>query len=316
MYFNFDDGRPDIEPVGRAISWREGVLLSLALHALMAAILLLGPTLPFVKALQDRAREERLRRLEEITKTAEPPRHFVFVAPRPDGLTLKPKPDANFSDESRDARARERARDPQNLAPFSRGNSPAMVDERGRRAERGNEAPPAPSPSPSPTPAESSAPVLPDLAASRPAPRNGAPTQNSSGSLADAIRNLQRYVAEESFENPQGAGGSIDQAFQFDSKGVDFGPWIRRFRAQIYRNWFIPQAAMLLRGRVVLQFNVHRDGTITALAVVQPSQIGAFNNAAFNALASSNPTPPLPSEYPSDKVFFTVTFFYNETPGR
>ena len=27
-----------------------------------------------------------------------------------------------------------------------------------------------------------------------------------------------------------------------------------------------------------------------------------------------NPTQPLPPEYPSDKAFFTVTFFYNETP--
>jgi hypothetical protein len=28
----------------------------------------------------------------------------------------------------------------------------------------------------------------------------------------------------------------------------------------------------------------------------------------------SNPTQPLPPEYPSDKAFFTVTFLYNEMP--
>ena len=33
-----------------------------------------------------------------------------------------------------------------------------------------------------------------------------------------------------------------------------------------------------------------------------------------DALSSSNPTAPLPPEYPVDKAFFTVTFFYNETP--
>ena len=37
-------------------------------------------------------------------------------------------------------------------------------------------------------------------------------------------------------------------------------------------------------------------------------------NAAFGALAGSNPTQPLPPEYPSEKAFFTVTFFYNESP--
>ena len=39
-----------------------------------------------------------------------------------------------------------------------------------------------------------------------------------------------------------------------------------------------------------------------------------INNAAFGALAGSNPTQPLPPEYPSEKAFFTVTFYYNETP--
>jgi hypothetical protein len=51
-------------------------------------------------------------------------------------------------------------------------------------------------------------------------------------------------------------------------------------------------------------------------SVAGPSPIDAFNNAAFGALAGSNPTQPLPPEYPADKAFFTVTFFYNETPPR
>ena len=55
---------------------------------------------------------------------------------------------------------------------------------------------------------------------------------------------------------------------------------------------------------------------ITDLTVVDPCPIDAFNNAAFGALSGSNPTQPLPTEYPSEKAFFTVTFFYNETPPR
>jgi TonB family protein len=98
--------------------------------------------------------------------------------------------------------------------------------------------------------------------------------------------------------------------------GVDFGRWILRFKAQVERNWFplIPQAAMSMSGHTVLTFNVHKNGTITDLAVVQPSRIDGFNNAAYGAMVSSNPTIPLPSEYPADKAFFTVTFFYNESP--
>src|ERR1051326_5049096 len=45
MYFDFEDYRPDISPVGRAISWREGVLLSIIAHMAMVIVLLLAPRL-------------------------------------------------------------------------------------------------------------------------------------------------------------------------------------------------------------------------------------------------------------------------------
>jgi TonB family protein len=115
-------------------------------------------------------------------------------------------------------------------------------------------------------------------------------------------------------ENQQGSTGAYGPSIQFDTKGVEFGPWIRRFVAQIKRNWLIPLAAMAMKGHVVITFNVHKDGRITDLAVAAPSDVEAFNHAAYNALAMSNPTHPLPSEYPSPQAFFTVTFYYNETP--
>jgi hypothetical protein len=42
--------------------------------------------------------------------------------------------------------------------------------------------------------------------------------------------------------------------------------------------------------------------------------VDAFTNSSFNAIAASNPTVPLPPEYPSDRAFITITFYYNETP--
>ena len=99
------------------------------------------------------------------------------------------------------------------------------------------------------------------------------------------------------------------------SQGVDFGPWLRRFVAQVKRNWFVPQAAMIMKGHVVITFNIHRNGAITDIEVKKPSHIESFNQAAVNALISSNPTQPLPAEYPSDSAFFTVTFLYNEDPA-
>src|SRR5207248_10325742 len=121
------------------------------------------------------------------------------------------------------------------------------------------------------------------------------------GILGEALRSLQQSVRNEQFENQQGGGGQFGPEFQFDTKGVEFGPWIRRFVAQVKRNWLIPYAAMSMHGRVVVTFNVHKDGSITDLNVVGPCPIDAFNNAAFGAHSASNPTQPLPPEYPSDK---------------
>ena len=117
--------------------------------------------------------------------------------------------------------------------------------------------------------------------------------------LADAIRNVQKYAPRDSYVNLQGgADQDFAPSIQFDTKGVEFGPWLRRFIAQIRRNWFIPEAAMFQRGHVAITFFVGKDGRITELKVLRPSTVGAFNNSSFNALAASNPTQPLPPEYP------------------
>ncbi len=154
-----------------------------------------------------------------------------------------------------------------------------------------------------------------------PFPSNRTPSQSGAngrsatagGSLGDALRNLQRYTQGEAFDNPGGAG-QFGPEIQFDTKGVEFGPWIRRFIAQVKRNWFIPYAAMSNRGHVVVTFNVHKDRTITDVEIRTPLAVDTFNNAARGAIIASNPVPPLPLEYPDEKAFFAVTFYYNESP--
>jgi outer membrane biosynthesis protein TonB len=59
---------------------------------------------------------------------------------------------------------------------------------------------------------------------------------------------------------------------------------------------------------------VHRNGSLTDVQIIQASSVESFNIAARNALLASNPTEPLPPEYPDDKALFTVTFYYNESP--
>jgi len=318
MYFEIEDYRPDITPVGRAISWREGVLLSIIFHLVVVILILLFPKFFH----DDSAARARAVMVQQQEKRDQP--RFVFVAPRDDIAARQPRPRADPSDKDRVARALEAAKQPTNPLPFSRGNSPERVES------------PPPSPpqqakgqGPTPEPAQGQqAQTQPEVqvpdsqsqlqfnAPKQQAQNNGANGRSAAGggSLGDALRNLQRYVPRDQFDNPGGSGGAEFGPLQFDTKGVEFGPWVRRFIAQVKRNWFIPYAAMSNKGHVVVTFNVHKDGSITDISVVGPSPIDPFNSAAFGALSGSNPTVPLPPEYPSERAFFTVTFFYNETP--
>jgi outer membrane biosynthesis protein TonB len=322
MYFDFDDYRPDISRIGTAISWREGVLLSIIAHLAAVIVLLLWPRIfPY-----DPSRVSALP-LPLPADQQTPPR-FVYVNPKVDLRALKPPNRAELSDIDRQARAREQARNPTNPLPFSRGNSPERVEAREQQAARGQGPEPDPAvgqqaraePSSPPTP-EDASPQLPKLqdtpsTLQLPSNRTQNTARSSGGSLGDALRNLQRYIETDQFENQRGGTSSFGPEIQFDTKGVEFGPWIRRFVAQVKRNWepLIPQAAMMFKGHVVITFNVHKSGALTDITIVQPSTIGAFNTAAYGGLVSSNPTVPLPPEYPADKAFFTVTFFYNEEP--
>ena len=328
MYFDFEDYHPDYTPIGRAISWREGILLSIIVHLMAILAVVLMPELPGADLAAKRAAAIEVRLKQQ---QSEQPR-FVFVQPRVEMPVPKPPPPrADASDRDRLARSPERARNPANDLPFSRGNTPERVDVPGSaarevpRVEPRAETPPAEGERAADQrqgengdngtggqPGQSAL-SLPGRTQPVPQAAQGAGRPGAPGMFAGAMQNPDRYASQR-FQNEGGGAGMFGPAIQFDTKGVEFGPWVRRFIAQIKRNWDVPYAVMAFRGHVVMTFNVHKDGSITDLMVVGPSEVDAFNNSSYGALAASNPTYPLPPEYPSDRAFFTVTFFYNEAP--
>ncbi len=324
MYFDFEDYHPDIQTVGRALTRLEVILLSIIFHLLMVIGILVAPK--YFPALLVPAQVARPLMVQPQDRT-----QFVFVQPRIERPTPRPPQRAEPSDRDRMAATPFKPPQPSNPLPYNRGNSPERVDTPAQRPEVARGQGPQPEPQQmarnqgqTPPQPDSTSPKLSESSSGLqlPSPRAATPNNGAGGrsaapggSLGDALRNLQRYVQNEQFEN-SGGGGQFGPEIQFDTKGVEFGPWIRRFIAQVKRNWFIPYAAMSMKGHVVITFNIHKDGAISDLSVVGPSAIDAFNNAAFGALSASNPTQPLPPEYPSDKAFFTVTFYYNETPPR
>lgn len=319
MYFDFWDNRPDTPRLSSPLTPREKGMATLVIHLLVVILVLVWPELPWVKAAEARRQQDLEAQQQQLAEQRENPR-FVFMQPKVE-MQATPPDRAELSDLDRRAASIEQPREPKNPLPFARGNTTERIDA---EAVTGPRERPEPTPSPAggtngeagrdvpPLPESLNGVTLRKPEVTKPQMRGPA-----TGVLADAIRNVQKYAGQETFNNPQ--GGAPDANFpsiQFDSKGVEFGPWLRRFIAQIRRNWFVPYAAMTMKGHVVVTFNVHKDGRITDLRVIKPSSVDAFTNSAFNALAASNPTVALPPEYPDDRAFFTVTFYFNETPDR
>jgi TonB family protein len=303
MYIDFEDHRPEIPRVPQVASWRTGATVSLGLHALAVALLVFGPGM-IAAATSSAAPAPLVAPNQQI--------RYVQIAPRLDRPAPPVRP-AVASDLDRRSATRERAPKPANDQPFMRGNSPERIE--GNNGERAiAPAPPAAAaaaatpPETPPATATTAPPTTPDgvLPATPPAAPSTTP------GLASSLRNLREFFRTQNFDNQQGGQTEPSTDIQFDSKGVDFGPWLRRFKVKVENNWIIPQAALTNRGRVVLQFLVHRDGRITDLRIIQAASVNALTTSAFNAIQMSNPTLPLPQEYPADFVLFTVTFHYND----
>ena len=279
MYLNFDDNRPDTPRVPQALTRLERVLIAVVAYQALTLSYVLAPNSFWAQPVQELLSQEPLR--------------YVSIEPLVDRTAI-PKKVAPPSDLDRRAATPEPVPKAQNTDPLSRGNTP-------ERIQGGPQSPPQMSEAPRPATglSPSDAPPL--------------PPRVPGGILGNAMRNLQRYVDQNNMDNAEGGGAEQGSDVQFDSKGVDFGPWLRRFRAQVYRNWMIPQAAMVMKGHVSIRMAVHRNGTISGIQIIGPSGIESFDTAAVTALKMSNPTMRLPENYPGDVIDpFTVTFYYNE----
>ena len=336
MQLDLEDYRPEPPTSEGAISRREGVILSIAVHVLVLLAFLFIPKMPYFQRLEAE-RQQRLAKELDMQQQDQDRARFVYVVPKLDLQAKKPPPRAEMSDLDRTAQSLRPPPNPKNPLPFSLGNTTDRVEAQKQAKEKPRGQGPQPETSlaqqnqqtqpknvadgqqqaqanTAPLPFNTNGNVS---AATKPPtqdPNKGQQASTAGGSLGQALKNLEKYTDNNTFNNPDGNVGQVGPSIQFDTKGVEFGPWIRRFIAQVKRNWFIPMAAMSLKGHVVLQFRIHKSGAITDLVIVQPSSIEAFNNAAVNAIRGSNPTQQLPPEYPDENALFTVTFYYNETP--
>ena len=101
-----------------------------------------------------------------------------------------------------------------------------------------------------------------------------------------------------------------------DPDGADFTVWIKHWKNEVYRNWIVPQPALVVfRGHADIEFTVERDGTVSSMHLVKSAGQPNLDRAAENALHESHFFP-LPSDFRPSHVTINVSFFYNEEPAK
>ena len=105
-----------------------------------------------------------------------------------------------------------------------------------------------------------------------------------------------------------------------DTMGVDFKPYLNQVILPAVRNnWYnlIPESARaprMIKGKVTIEFAILKDGTVAGMRLVSTSGDVALDRDAWGAITTSNPFPPLPTEFRGQYLGLRFTFYYS--PGK
>ncbi len=110
--------------------------------------------------------------------------------------------------------------------------------------------------------------------------------------------------------------------FSLSTYAWDYAPYLYILRERVRRRWFAPEAFNLglVSGRVIIRFKIMPDGALRDLEVLSyrdddiPYQ--SLVASSRNAIESSSPFPPLPSDFLHPFLEITGTFYYQILRAR
>jgi TonB family protein len=275
-------------------------------------------------------RHAQLLALEE----EKPPEETFLLLP-PDLLKPKERPRTNtLSDQNRIARGRAPIVTPQ--APpqaYSKGKSPLPEIAGGGKPAAQPPAPPQP-PAPKPSTGGGSPPApapqqkddalkLEDVPKPASSPTHlamASPQEMIDGAAQAAAQGRTRTQGMGSgdspgqFNNPYSNFSIPGAQILSDTQGVDFGPYLARIIYMVRQNWYavIPESARLgQKGRVMLDFDIQKDGSVPGVDLAASSGAEPLDRAAEAAINASVPFPPLPSEFHGNHLKLRFIFLYN-----
>ena len=310
----------ETEPAPERSSKRPSFLVSALVHVIMITLLIRTATAPEIVAVPPPAtaptpapRAVFLPPAAELRKLAPalPPRPAAPAVPVPTPVPTPPP---------REARDRISVGAPSEL----RRREPLLL-ERDRDLSSAPAAPGRPGPLATPAPpaptesvaeargGDPQATATPSPAGRGQAPLVGPP--RGERSITSSLRNLEQRLGDMGGGGLGAATGQQMGPLFFDPEGADFTAWINHFKNEVYRNWIVPQSALMgaVRGHVDFEFIVQRDGTLAEVRLLKSSGTPALDRAAANALIGSRYLA-LPSDYRPARVTMQVSFFYGEGP--
>lgn len=308
---------------------REAIWISIIVHLVVFIVLwnakLIGRYMPWHTAIV-------------VPLNANKDKDVTFLALPPDAQKLTRKPNTNvMSDKDRIATSRHPELDPKELRKILATPPPGAPGPSGPRA-----APPAAPPAVTqnqpqpPGPQQQIARPQDNQTAQmrlppRPDPRSvfnkfGGGTMSAGSAIQDAAHAAAANRGAGGQEGDFGLGtpahgrqvGGLE--ILSDTQGVDFGPYLQRILEDVRENWYhlIPESAGMKKGKLAIEFAITKDGHVAEMRLIPPgSGDVALDRPAWGSITSSNPFPPLPTQFNGQYLALRFRFYYcGEVPER
>jgi TonB family protein len=133
---------------------------------------------------------------------------------------------------------------------------------------------------------------------------------SSRGEAAD----MRRYIRPKDYVTPLAKHRDRSSASPVPLPGpaYDLSPWAEQILGRIQNLWRLDAAQRgEPRGRVELKIVVDKDGSVSAIEILRSSDDEGLDRAAVRAVESNMPFPPLPGDFPLDRLEFRLVFEYD-----
>jgi TonB family protein len=107
--------------------------------------------------------------------------------------------------------------------------------------------------------------------------------------------------------------GQLNQNVLGLQEGYDIAPWVKGVVDKIRDNWTLPPIdESIAIGEVKIHVIFGNQGELVSMKIVESSNFQAFDRTAIGAIRSGVPFPPLPDDFPSDRLEAYLVFQFNE----